>query len=68
MGKSKSKSAQTTAQTARLASDNLLRKIDDLREKNIGQHIPLPQVRIKIPIPISCHLNLMIWYIARRSG
>jgi hypothetical protein len=61
MGKSKSKSA-------RLASDNLLRKIDDLREKNIGQHIPLPQVRIKIPIPMSCHLNLMIWYIARRSG
>ncbi|KAN0082006.1 P-loop containing nucleoside triphosphate hydrolase protein [Elaphomyces granulatus] len=35
MGKSK---------TARLASDNLLRKIDDLREKNIGQHIPLPQL------------------------
>lgn len=27
-----------------LASPALLRKIDQLREKNIGQHVPLPQV------------------------
>lgn len=27
-----------------LASPDLLRKIDELRERNIGQHVPLPQV------------------------
>lgn len=27
-----------------LASPALLRKIDQLREKNVGQHVPLPQV------------------------
>ena len=28
-----------------LVSASLLRKIDKLREKNIGKHVPLPQVR-----------------------
>jgi hypothetical protein len=29
-----------------LVSASLLRKIDRLREKNIGKHVPLPQVRL----------------------
>jgi hypothetical protein len=29
-----------------LLSASLLRKIDKLREKNIGKHVPLPQVRL----------------------
>lgn len=32
---------------AHLASPTLLRKIDQLREKNVGQHVPLPQVRFQ---------------------
>jgi hypothetical protein len=28
-----------------LVSAALLRKIDKLRERNIGKHVPLPQVR-----------------------
>lgn len=30
--------------SSHLASPALLRKIDELREKNIGQHVALPQV------------------------
>lgn len=33
-----------------LNSSELLKKIDKLREKNIGKHVPLPQVRL-------CHLQ-----------
>lgn len=32
-----------------LASPALLRKIDQLREKNIGQDVPLPQVGVSAP-------------------
>lgn len=32
-------------------SDSLLRKNDLLREKNIGKHIPLPQVHNKPLLP-----------------
>jgi hypothetical protein len=39
------KSAQ---ESSHLASPQLLRKIDELRERNIGQHVPLPQVHIFI--------------------
>lgn len=31
-------------ESGHLASPALLHKIDELREKNIGQHVPLPQV------------------------
>jgi hypothetical protein len=33
-----------TSKSDHLASPALLRKIDQLREKNVGQHVPLPQV------------------------
>jgi len=36
-----------------LASPALLQKVDELREKNISQHVPLPQVREDIGIPSS---------------
>jgi hypothetical protein len=28
-----------------LTSPDLLRKVDELREKNVGSHVPLPQVK-----------------------
>lgn len=34
-----------TFETGHLSSPALLQKIDKLREQNIGQHVPLPQVR-----------------------
>ncbi|KAI1522465.1 interferon-induced GTP-binding protein Mx2, partial [Pyrenophora tritici-repentis] len=33
-----------TSKSNHLASPALLRKIDQLREKNVGQHVPLPQL------------------------
>ncbi|KAK4680932.1 hypothetical protein QC764_103090 [Podospora pseudoanserina] len=35
---------ENTPQDNLLASPSLLRKIDQLRERNIGQHVPLPQL------------------------
>lgn len=37
----------TMTDEANWASPTLLRKIDQLREKNVGQHVPLPQVRFQ---------------------
>ncbi|KAK4116237.1 hypothetical protein N656DRAFT_765234 [Canariomyces notabilis] len=37
-------SPQTTPDRNSLLSDSLLKKIDELREKNIGKHVPLPQL------------------------
>jgi hypothetical protein len=37
--------------TQPLASPALLRKVDELREKNVSQHVPLPQVRTEYLCP-----------------
>jgi hypothetical protein len=35
-----------THKSDHLANPALLRKIDELRERNIGKHVPLPQVSL----------------------
>lgn len=67
-------SRNSTQDSNNLANPQLLRKIDELREKNVGQHVPLPQVRISCDLlaispPTSKSLkvpDILIWFIARR--
>ena len=43
-----------------LNSSELLKKIDKLREKNVGKHVPLPQVRSSAPAICVLDTNLHI--------
>jgi hypothetical protein len=43
-------SENSVQESGHLASPQVLRKIDELREKNVGQHVPLPHVHIPIDI------------------